>query len=212
MPVHFPDVKATFIHVPKTGGTSFYEWIGRNMETYEQLPHNDYANGCMDAARARWGDLGTTFSFVRNPYSRLVSMYTYHYTKAREYVANPSNHLPMKLVDYMRVIAVSQKGFDYWLECVCYDKPELYNIGDAAPDRMSVSSWFNGTMPDIIIKTEELNQEFYRIQNLLGSRFEPLPWVNTSEHKPYREYYNTDTRRMVEMKFKDDLDNFNYEF
>lgn len=215
MPVHFPSVKATFIHVPKTGGTSFYNWLQDNMEDYIQVDMNSYENGSIDGATKLWGDLGTVFSFVRNPYSRLVSMYTYQYAKAKAQILNPGN-LPkyMTVSDYLKIISVSQKGFDYWLQCICNDSDEIYKVSDASPDQITVSSWFNGSLPDIIIKTENLNDEFYKIQNLLtnGQCKVPLPWANTSDHKPYREYYTEETRKLVERKFADDLNNFGYDF
>lgn len=213
MPIRFPNVNATFIHVPKTGGTSFYNWVYANVDSYLQPPENNYENGSVDGATKLWGDLGTIFSFVRNPYSRLVSMYTYHYAKAREYLKVRPKSLPMPLVDYIRVVAISEKGFDYWLDCVCNDREELYKIGDAAPDRMTVTSWFNGKIPNLIIKTEELNINFHHVRDLIApGNTVQLPWDNVSVHGSYRDYYTDHSKQLVVKKFGEDLDNFKYTF
>jgi len=218
MSVHFPDSNATFIHVPKTGGTSFYKWIKKNISVYDQQPDNSYVLSCVDGAKAQWGNLGTVFSFVRNPYSRLVSMYHYQYAKALEHVQRKEQFfrhpMPMKYTDYLKIIAVSSKGFDYWLECVYFRKKELFSVHDASPETMTVSSWFNGTVPDIIIRTEELNTEFYKISDLLtaGVCKDPLPWINTTEHRPYRDYYTPKTIGWVAEQFRDDLEIFGYQF
>lgn len=217
MSVHFPEVKATFIHVPKTGGTSFYQWIDSAGLVYDKQEINHFTVGSINGARQQWGDLGTVFSFVRNPYSRLVSMYHYHYEKARLYVNNPNlinkDDLAMSFTDYLRVLSVSSRGFDYWLECIYYGKKELYGK-HATRDEVTISSWFNGEMPNIIIKTEELNQEFNKIYQLLtdGQCTIPLPWINTSNHKSYQEYYNSKSKQWVADQFKDDLELFDYTF
>jgi hypothetical protein len=216
MPVHFPNIPATFIHVPKTGGTSFYHWLQKNISNYEQLAENNYATGSIIGAQQQWNSLGTTFSFVRNPYSRLVSMYEYQYAKAKIQIRDyrPGSIMVDSYLDHLRLIAISKKGFDYWIDCICNDKDEVYSIYDGDPTQVSVSSWFNGQLPNIVIKTEELSTEFYKIQDLLtgGTCRDPLPWVNTTEHKPYREYYNNTTKKLVADKFKDDLNLFDYDF
>jgi hypothetical protein len=216
MSIHFPDIPATFIHVPRTGGTSFYKWVQKNIPNYIRLPEHNYATGSIENVQKTWNDLGTTFSFVRNPYSRLVSMYEYQYTKAKILIKDyqPGSLRGDSYLDHLRLIALSRKGFNYWIECICTNKEEIYNIYDGDPNQVSVNSWFSGQYPNIIIKTEELNKEFYKIQDLLtgGSCRDPLPWVNAVDHKPYQEYYNDTTRQMVAEKFKDDLTIFGYEF
>jgi hypothetical protein len=211
MSVHFPDSNATFIHVPKTGGTSFYEWIKRNIPVYDQQLDNIYALSCVDGAKAQWGDLGTVFTFVRNPYSRLVSMYHYQIKKAKMQLQ--SNSSPQARLRSIKILALASNGFDYWLECIYYQKKELLDI-HPDPSTITVSSWFNGTVPDIVVKTEELGSEFYKIAELLtaGQSTDPLPWINTSEHKPYRDYYNAKTIGWVSEQFHDDLEMFEYTF
>jgi len=216
MSIHFSDIPATFIHVPRTGGTSFYKWVQKNIRNYVKLPEHNYATGSIENAQKTWNNLGTTFSFVRNPYSRLVSMYEYQYAKAKILIKDyqPGSLRGDGYLDHLRLIALSRKGFNYWIECICTNKTEIYNIYDGDPNQVSVNSWFSGQMPNIVIKTEELNTEFYKIQDLLtgGSCRDPLPWVNTVDHKPYQEYYNDNTRQMVAEKFKDDLTMFGYKF
>jgi Sulfotransferase family len=216
MPVHFPKVKATFIHVPKTGGTSFYHWIDKNIKDFDRLDDNNYATGSVDGAAKVWGDLGIVFSFVRNPYSRLVSMYEYMYAEAVKEISRhvPGGKLTDSYMDHLKLISVSKKGFDYWVTSICTDSPEIYSIYDGDPNTINVCSWYNQKIPDIIIKTEDLDKEFYKIQDLLtdGLCRDPIPWVNTTKHKPYQDYYNDVTRKLVSKKFAQDLDTFKYTF
>jgi len=61
---------------------------------------------------------------------------------------------------------------------------------------------------------EELGKDFYKIQDLLtdGLCRNPIPYLNITQHPPYQEYYNTETRKMVLKKFEEDLDIFRYTF
>jgi hypothetical protein len=216
MSIYFPNIPATFIHVPRTGGTSFRKWVQKNIPNHIRLSEHNYATGSIENVSKTWPNLGTTFSFVRNPYSRLVSMYEYQYARAEILIKDyqPGSLREDSYLDHIRLIALSRKGFDYWIECICHDRPEVYNIYDGDPNQVSVNSWFSGSLPDIMIKTEELDTEFYKIQDLLtdGKCRDPLPRVNAIEHKPYQEYYTYDTKMMVAKKFRDDLDLFEYEF
>jgi hypothetical protein len=117
-------------------------------------------------------------------------------------------------IDHLKLISVAKKGFDYWLECICYDKPEIYNIYDGNPNQVSMIQWYNYELPNIIIRMENLNKDFYKIQDLLtnGLNRNPIPCVNTTSHRPYQEYYNFETKKMVLKKFEEDLDIFKYTF
>ena len=64
--------KATFIHIPKTGGTSITKWLEKNFKTDNRRKH-----GYLSHAEAIWKDLGWTFSIVRNPFDRIASSYFY---------------------------------------------------------------------------------------------------------------------------------------
>lgn len=220
MAIHFPNIKATFIHVPKTGGMSFYDWVGRNITEFDRPESNIHATACISACKTRWDDLGTTFSFVRNPYSRLVSMYLYNWNsalKAQEHRKNNPTLIsltPKEIIDDLKLIVLCSKGFDYWLDCICNDRDEIYGLYDANTATVDVSSWFSNTKLDIVIKTEYLSTEFYKIQDLLmpAQPRDPLPWINTTDHKPYRDYYDSTKQAMVARKFKDDLELFEYQF
>lgn len=210
MPMHFPNIPATFIHVPKTGGTSFYKWAENNITDYlTPAEPNSFANGSVDGATGIYKNLGTVFSFTRNPYSRLVSMYFYHYNISKEYIK--LHRSTKEMIESARTIAISSKGFDYWIEAVCLKKKELYCISDADPNKMTVTSWFCGVQPNIICRLENIEEDFKKIQDLLDCHA-TFPHENVTDHKHYREYYNSYTKSLVEEMFKEDLDNFNYDF
>ena len=72
MAVHIPEHNLTFIHIPKTGGTSITRWIRDNHE------HDYYRKHCtLQTAKNHWNNLSQTFCVIRDPYDWLVSWYEY---------------------------------------------------------------------------------------------------------------------------------------
>ena len=61
----------------------------------------------------------------------------------------------------------------------------------------------------ININTEN---DFKYICDSIGIEMPPIPKINTSKHKKYREYYNEHTKNLVADCFKKDIELFNYEF
>jgi hypothetical protein len=64
---------------------------------------------------------------------------------------------------------------------------------------------------DHIIKYENLNQEFIKIQEYVGSS-DPLPVENTTEHTAYQDYYNEETIQLVREISEKDILEFGYAF
>jgi hypothetical protein len=118
-----------------------------------------------------------------------------------------------RLIDYYNL------GFERWINGVFNDRLDIYNntghgtrhIIDHFWRGETQLSWFNGQLPNIIIKTEELDSQFYIIQDLLNCHV-PLPIENTSRHDHYQTYYNTSTKKLVETIFAEDLAAFKYQF
>jgi hypothetical protein len=72
---------------------------------------------------------------------------------------------------------------------------------------------------DFVGRTEQLQRDWFEIQRRLGLEPKELPRMNITEKpkslwpsKPYRRYYDNDTRRIVERYFKEDLERFNYKW
>ena len=65
---------------------------------------------------------------------------------------------------------------------------------------------------DEIVRFENLQKDFDRVCNKIGIPLQKIPHKNKTEHKPYWEYYNDETREIVAKKFEEDINAFGYEF
>ena len=66
--------------------------------------------------------------------------------------------------------------------------------------------------PDYIGRFENLQEDLDNICNQINIPKQQLPHTNKTNHKPYREYYNDHTIKMVQEIYKGDLQKFNYDF
>jgi hypothetical protein len=225
MAIHFPNTPATYRNIPKTGTTSFRFWARDHipssiiMEDPER-PYN-MLHLSLDDIKNKWPDYGTTFTFVRNPYDRMVSIFHHVGQDAEERLkerlnGGTKNQYGVKKVELdaipietdVRIISVYRKGFDNWIR----------NIQDNAFDGSLMSllnqketqmRWLNHIVPDIVIKIEEVNDKFYLLQDLLQCGI-PFPHVNKSQHNDYRQYYTPVTQKIVAELFKEDFETFGY--
>jgi hypothetical protein len=241
MNIHFNTIPATFIHTTRTAGTSFSHWVEHNQTDYQNAPHLDikkYPSIFPDYnyAKSLWPTLGTTFAFVRNPYSRLVSLYNYvgeviehrinvyknslkDKVELVDWKTHPhqSDSLISALADDIKLLEFYNRGFDYWVGSLgtreIYDhiRPGSYHLVNSFWAGETQASWFCGNPIDIVIKVENLETEFKQIQSLLNC-YAPFPHVNKTKLVDYRNFYSQDSKQLVGKMFEEDLTRFKYEF
>lgn len=84
------DTYLTFIHIPKTGGTSITFWLYENVYKPKLVKrfesYNGHSTRTLIEKTTSWGNnLGKTFVVVRNPYLRYISFWNYEqYTTKKE--------------------------------------------------------------------------------------------------------------------------------
>ena len=69
--INLPNNNLTFVHIPKSAGSSVVEWLSRNFE-YERI--GGHPN--LSMIKKSW-NVGRSFAIVRNPWARMVSSYFY---------------------------------------------------------------------------------------------------------------------------------------
>ena len=210
MAIHFPKHKATFIHIPKTAGSSFEFWIREN-----NIIHDRQQKHCtLEDAKGIWKKLGYTFCFVRNPYARMVSMYHFIGQRALERIEMRKQGQRTKKStnqqDDALIANYYHKGFENWLEEHSQNIHNPFDLGIWLYERKTPQVfWIDENVT--WFKAEELSLKFKNLQEVFNVQV-ALPHTNKTKHKHYREYYNSNTKQIIERLFKDDLDRFNYDY
>lgn len=210
MAIHFPENKVTFIHIPKTAGSSFEQWIRDN-----NIVHHRQQKHCtLQDAKNIWSNLGYTFCFVRNPYARMVSMFHFIGQRAIERIEmRKQGQRTKKSTNQQDDILIAEyynKGFENWLEEHSQDIKNPFDLGIWMYERKTPQVfWIDETVT--WFKAEELSLKFKNLQEIFNINV-PLPHTNKTSHKHYREYYNDNTKQIIEKLFKDDLNRFNYDY
>lgn len=222
MTIHFADVPATFRNIPRTGSTSFKEWARKHTQTREMLVDPDHPNmlahRTLDQIKEQWPNYGTTFAFVRNPYDRLVSIF--HFTgqdakrrlNKRNSNASFADIASIPIESDLKIYFQYTRGFDNWIRNTRYDDGAFAALKMLNNKHFETQTmWLSGVVPDIVVKLENMDTEFVKIQELLNC-YEPPIHTNASIHGDYREYYNDETLAIATKWLEEDLDNFKYVF
>jgi hypothetical protein len=189
--------KFIFIHIPKCGGTTLEKILIDNSCIFRRntWPHNlklKYPlNHCTldDIEESKVlhpnFDKFYSFTFVRNPFSRLVS--EYFYLKGR-----------MKLSDDTKKELIH----------LANNKSESGAMGNHF---IHLHKFINHKI-NFIGKLENFQQDFNIVCDKVGIPRQELPYSNKTNHKHYTEYYDEETRQIVAEKYAKDIEYFGYEF
>jgi hypothetical protein len=206
--------KCIFVEVPKTGSTSVRRILGaaikphlslseikRMMESYWVIRGGrkdrimEWLYPMLPAEQRKERGRGQfesyfKFGFVRNPWDRVVSLYE------RNEAVQMQPQLSFE--EFVRWIQYSSST------CV-HSSPHRYQL-----------DWFvdaDGRMlADFIGRFERLQEDWAVIAKKLGVS-EALPHTRANPRsRHYTEYYTTETKGIIEEKFKVDVETFNYRF
>jgi hypothetical protein len=202
---------AVFIWIPKTAGSSLWMfltqfhcpklrspfevkygfcqrgWVTFGHQSYQELVHHGYVSQAYDAS-------AFTFSFVRNPYARAVSLFFYF--KEMEWI-HPN---------------LSFKTFLYILKDRTISAIGLYHIKDFSQCNPQVE-WLldehGRIFVDFVGRVEHLPQDFSALAKRLGITGE-LPHLNRTAHDHYLDYYDEESRNIVQELYGRDFDLLGY--
>lgn len=129
------------------------------------------------------------FAFVRNPWDWQVSLY--------HFMLQSKNHPQHALISKM-------KSFDEYVEWRVEKDLELQSDFIFDVDGKLIV--------DFVGKFENLQEDFDNVCRKISINELPLPVINKSKHRFYKEYYNEHTKKLIGTAFKKDIETFNYEF
>jgi len=159
---------------------------GNNHQTYQEL-------------ETELGSLKSyfVFSFVRNPYERILSFYLY--LKEKEIPKKLNENRPLIKNEE---IARSSGSF----------KNAIKN-GFMIPSFMSYFINNEGEINlDFIGRFENLQHDLNIICDKIKIPRQQLPHKNETDHKHYTEYYDEETKQIVAEKYAKDIEYFGYKF
>jgi hypothetical protein len=193
----FDEHRCIFVHIPKTGGISVAKGLFGNLagshtklRTYECVfSATEFSNYYK-------------FSFVRNPWGRLYSAYSFLKQGGfgPQHVSWAGKHLA-RYPDFSSFV------------CGWISPASIYSLDLLIPQfeflRLAVRP---GVGVDFLGRFESIEKDFITVCAALGIE-RPLPRLNaSSSHRDFRDAYTPAARRVVDKTYGRDIALFGYEF
>lgn len=222
---YFPRYKLIYIHIPKCGGTSMCHILKRITKTSRRLAGHTPMQAYQKFIGEDEGE-SVSFSFIRNPWSRAVSSYFY-LKKMKE----DRNHK-----HYWRILKSPKSFKEYCKRLKTLKKEELKKLIHLRPqmdyikckkdyvvlDQSSKDDVIKNLLQStILLKLEDLSANINTLADILTNHTQKSfkdvsKIINTkmrkTNHSDYKHYYTSETRKIIEELYKDDIVGFGYTF
>lgn len=188
----------TFVHIPKTAGTSITQWLITNSgnSTFKKFEGRPSHSKILEGR-----DKNFSFTVVRNPWDRIVSLYYFLKNIILEQYGDS---------DWLAVNNYTKEtfpSFDEWvktLDELKYSQEMLYTIHTQQVDWIDIPV-------DKVLRFENLENDFKQIQAEYQCN-KILPEIFVSGHSSYADYYNDETKKIIANIYERDIDELKYTF
>jgi len=185
-----------YIHIPKTGGMSIETILGADIKTLHQESIKIKHGYPSDWIYPKYWMQYYKFTFVRNPWDRIVSSYFYNLKMAKKNI-NSNDH------DRKKIKVYGYEGFnDYVINDLEKSKSRFF---------LPYHHWIGDYEYDFIGKLENFEENMKLVCRNLQIRFKNIH-INKSKRQSYQEYYNNKAKNIVGDIYRNDIDNFKYYF
>lgn len=188
-----------FVHVPKTAGTSVGEaiygaWVGH-------VPISRFAAFDREKFRSFF-----KFSFVRNPWDRLLSGFAHLKGQGEPLAAREERWSKRYLSEIENfedfVLKLRDEEFRALIINDVHFRSQLDWITLRGSNRIAV---------DFLGRFESLEDDFSQLSRRLGIRA-ALPLRKQTKRPPYRDAYSKEMRGIAEQIFRSDIERLGYSF
>lgn len=180
-----PEHNLGFVHIPKTAGQSITKWAVDNLN----VSFLEHQHGFSEQIKC-----GSYFAVVRNPYDRIISWYEFTKSNKRFWKINGVDSVP-PLKQFI------ERTYDMDIRLTeNYFAP--YKIGTNQVDWIKKDG-------RIVLRYENLNDDFKIIQDMCNCHIN-LQHINCSNRSYYRDYYDSETKKLVKKIYEKDFDTFKY--
>lgn len=179
-----------FVHINRTAGTSILFALG--IKTKNHFSVRDAINA---SSKEKWEN-AFTFTFVRNPWSKVVSHYNHRVNTNQTKLKN--NNIPFN--EWLKKTYGNERDLFY------YDNPLMFLPQyDCLVDNAGIINI------NFIGKFEILKEDFLKLSSYFGIK-KKLKKTNVSKCVNYKDYYNSETAKIIEKHFEKDIEYFKYKF
>ena len=153
------------------------------------------------------------FSFVRNPYARMVSQF--FYLRSGKGPKRAFNIIRSK--DWNFKTFVKENGIELSWDWHALKQINFLRTSSKFEwmnkEHLNLSSYLSGPPEiDFIGKTETLQKDFSYVCEKIGLPQLTLPFSNSTSHGHYSTYYDQESKKIVEDMYKEDIEHFKYKF
>jgi hypothetical protein len=192
----FDSNKCIFVHIPKAAGSS----VSLSLFGF-QVSHRTAIEYQFDDP-VKFTEY-YKFTFVRNPWDRLVSAYFFLKQGGMDERDQKWAEENLSHIDSF------ERFVKEWVT------PEnIIKKNHFRPQYLYINNGEIGSrtiLVDYVGRIEEMDADFSHISKKIGSGFN-LVSRNSSEHKSYREYYTDETKQIVRDAYAYDVELFGYKF
>lgn len=199
-----------YVHIPKTGGVTV------NDSLIKQGYINKFGHQFASKIKEKIGnsfDNNIKFTVVRNPWDRLVSVYTF-LTKGSE-IHRPPEYQYFKPLNINTFTEFIEYLYDH-----NKDTEDVYILKNNPTHDINLytlnqTNWVLGDgelLIDYICKLDNLKDGIIDLNKKYGLNILLGPHKNKTNHKHYTEMYSEKTKDIVYKLYKKDIEYFNFEF
>jgi len=176
--------------------------LRENIEDNYQIHQNERVREFTVRGRLKVADKPYVFTYVRNPFSRLVSAYVNKFEDFKKIKS-----VGFEYAEYLGGWLELSDSFEQFVKKVC-------EIPDRLSDRHFMGQYFlihtlSDIRPDDIFKLEDMDKTFPMLASRFG--FGEVPHFNRTAGYCYEDYYSSpELVEMVYQRYREDVDKFGY--